>query len=223
MFTCYKMTNLCNGRVYFGRTGDFDEQVLNHERFLSRGEHFNKLLQLSYDNDNLEPVFEVVFESEDPGEVALFAIDCVAGAESHMACRGYNLFSDVTGVQSRYFQPDLFNEDILFYYLLHGRSSTLKHFKITTNVLNFKLRSHHLLDDKMKISSYQQGYCMAQYVLMLSQAELSSAQIFNKLDHNFDISNRIRLTPHKISKALSGYPEIKRRKKGGSLKFSIDS
>ena len=64
---------------------------------------------------------------------------------------------------------------------------------------------------------------MAQYVLMTSQMKLSSAQIFNKLDHYFEISNRIRLTPHEISKALSGYPNVQKEKKSGSLKFWINS
>ena len=64
---------------------------------------------------------------------------------------------------------------------------------------------------------------MAQYILMLSQQQLSSSQIFNKLDYNFEISNRIRLTPHKISKALSGYSNVYKEKKSGSLKFWINS
>ena len=42
-------------------------------------------------------------------------------------------------------------------------------------------------------------------------------------DHYFEISNRIRLTPHKISKALSGYPNVYKEKKSGSLKFWINS
>ena len=223
MYTCYKMTNTNNGRPYFGRTENYEQQIENHKKFLQNKKHFNKLLQTSYDNNNLDLEFEIIEQSDDPKEIALLAIELITEAESHMASQGYNLYSDFTGNQSRYFQPELFNEDILFYYLLHNRHDTLKYFNITTNVLNFKLRANHLLKEKTKISSYQQGYCMAQYILMLSQQQLSSSQIFNKLDYNFEISNRIRLTPHKISKALSGYPNVHKEKKSGSLKFWINS
>lgn len=217
------MTNTKNGRPYYGRTENYESQIKNHKYFLKRNKHFNPLLQSSYNNDNLDMEFEIIEESDDPREVALLAIDLITESESHMASKGYNLYADFTGNQSRYFQPELFNEDILFYYLLHNRSQTLKHFNITTNVLNFKLRSNDLFEEKPKISSYQQGYCMAQYTLMLSHDQLSSAQIFDKLDSGFIISKRIRLTPHKISKSLSGYPNVYRKKKGGSLKFWINS
>lgn len=223
MYTCYKMTNVNNDRPYFGRTSDYEQQIENHKKFLENKNHFNKLLQKSYDDDNLDLEFEIIKQSDNPKEIALLTIELISEAESHMASQGYNLYSDFTGNQSRYFQPELFNEDILFYYLMHDRHQTLKHFNITTNVLNFKLRANHLLKAKTKISSYQQGYCMAQYVLMVSGAQLSSSQIFNKLDHYFEISNRIRLTPHKISKALSGYPNVHKEKKSGSLKFWINS
>lgn len=223
MYTCYKMTNVNNDRPYFGRTSDYEQQIENHKKFLENKNHFNKLLQKSYDDDNLDLEFEIIKQSDNPKEIALLTIELISEAESHMASQGYNLYSDFTGNQSRYFQPELFNEDILFYYLMHDRHQTLKHFNITTNVLNFKLRANHLLKEKTKISSYQQGYCMAQYILMTSGMQLSSSQIFNKLDHYFEISNRIRLTPHKISKALSGYPNVHKEKKSGSLKFWINS
>lgn len=217
------MTNVNNDRPYFGRTSDYEQQIENHKKFLENKNHFNKLLQKSYDDDNLDLEFEIIKQSDNPKEIALLAIELISEAESHMASQGYNLYSDFTGNQSRYFQPELFNEDILFYYLMHDRHQTLKHFNITTNVLNFKLRANHLLKEKTKISSYQQGYCMAQYILMTSGMQLSSSQIFNKLDYYFEISNRIRLTPHKISKALSGYPNVHKEKKSGSLKFWINS
>lgn len=217
------MTNVNNDRPYFGRTSDYEQQIENHKKFLENKNHFNKLLQKSYDDDNLDLEFEIIKQSNNPKEIALLTIELISEVESHMASQGYNLYSDFTGNQSRYFQPELFNEDILFYYLMHDRHQTLKHFNITTNVLNFKLRANHLLKEKTKISSYQQGYCMAQYILMTSGMQLSSSQIFNKLDHYFEISNRIRLTPHKISKALSGYPNVHKEKKSGSLKFWINS
>ncbi len=217
------MTNVNNDHPYFDRPSDYEQQIENHKKFLENKNHFNKLLQKSYDDNNLDLEFEIIKQSDNPKEIALLAIELISEAESHMASQGYNLYSDFTGNQSRYFQPELFNEDILFYYLMHDRHQTLKHFNITTNVLNFKLRANHLLKEKTKISSYQQGYCMAQYILMTSGMQLSSSQIFNKLDYYFEISNRIRLTPHKISKALSGYPNVHKEKKSGSLKFWINS
>ena len=153
MYTCYKMTNVNNDRPYFGRTSDYEQQIENHKTFLENKNHFNKLLQKSYDDDNLDLEFEIIKQSDNPKEIALLTIELISEAESHMASQGYNLYSDFTGNQSRYFQPELFNEDILFYYLMHDRHQTLKHFNITTNVLNFKLRANHLLEAKTKIKA----------------------------------------------------------------------
>ena len=94
MYTCYKMTNANNGRPYFGRTENYEQQIQNHKQFLQNKKHFNKLLQTSYDNNNLDLEFEIIEQSDDPKEIALLAIELITEAESHMASQGYNLYSD---------------------------------------------------------------------------------------------------------------------------------
>lgn len=221
MYTLYSITNK-DGRIYYGRTRDFHNQLSLHDEFLKKNIHFNKLLQCVYNDYKYDPVFEIITESDDPKEITLECINLINEDKTYMAANGYNLFTDGSGLKSRFFNPLLYNEDIFFHYLKNGKTSTLKEFDISNNVLNYKLKTYGLLNQKKPLlSSYEEVYSYAQYVLFLNKGWLSSAQIFDRLNNHYQISKRLRITPHKIAKSFTGYKNIIKQKHSGFMKYKM--
>ena len=76
MYTLYSITNK-DGRIYYGRTRDFHNQLILHNEFLKKNIHFNKLLQCVYNDRKYDPVFEIITESDDPEEITLECINLI--------------------------------------------------------------------------------------------------------------------------------------------------
>ena len=69
-YIVYGIENLVNGKWYIGQTSNYDNRQSEHLRRLRTGKHHSALLQLDYDNDNLDLQWHVL-DSADTLNVAL--------------------------------------------------------------------------------------------------------------------------------------------------------
>ena len=215
----YHIINKNNGYIYIGRTQN-DNQWQQHQYFLQTNQHFSRLMQKHYNNHN-DFDFKIIEVSEDPIYIAKKAINLIDELDTTNPTKGYNSFFDNQGIGKRGAKLDVYDEDVLFFYLTHDKSQTLKHFSISSNVFDYRVQRQGFgkKDDFIPISTYECLYHFCAQEAMLSPEPISASRLMDRCFELYDVSRRLRPTPHKISKNLKAYG-IPQTKKNGLIYFT---
>lgn len=217
----YHILNKNTGHIYIGRTKN-SNQWDKHQYFLETNQHFNRLMQKHYNNDN-DFEFSIIETSDDPIFIAKTAIHMIEEANLTNPMRGYNSFFDSQGIGKRGAKLDIYDEDIVFFYLEHDKSQTLKEFEITSNVFDYRIQRQGFgeKDNRIPISTYECLYHFCAQEAVLSPRPISASSLMDRCFQLYDVSKRLRPTPHKISKNLKAFdiPQIKRN---GLIYFTLD-
>ena len=220
-FYLYHILNNNTGHIYIGRTQNTN-QWQQHKYFLATNQHFCRLMQKHYNNQDTFS-FKIIEESDDPIYIATKAIQLIEEIESTNPMKGYNSFFDTQGIGKRGAKIDLYDEDVLFYFLRHGKSETLKNFSISSNVFDYRVQRQGFgqAGDCIPISTYECLYHFCAQEAVLSPVPISASSLMDRCFQLYDVSGRLRPTPHKISKNLKafGIPQIK---KNGLIYFTIN-
>lgn len=215
----YRIINIKTGHIYIGRTKN-DQQWLEHQYFLETNQHFSRLMQKHY-NDGCSFKFDLIEAGEDPIEIAKKAINLIEELNTTNPMKGYNSFFDTQGIGKRGAKLDIYDEDIVFYFLRNDKSKTLKEFNITSNVFDYRIQRQGFgkQGDRIPISTYECLYHFCAQEAVLSPQPISSSSLMDRCFRLYDVSRRLRPTPHKISKNLKAYgiPQIK---KAGLIYFT---
>lgn len=219
-FYLYHIINKNTGHIYIGRTKNAD-QWAKHQYFLETNQHFSRLMQKHYNNqDSLQ--YTVVEQSDDPTYIAKKAISLIEEIHTDNPMKGYNSFFDTQGIGKRGAKLHIFDEDILFYYLEHDKSKTLKEFDITSNVFDYRIKRQGFgkNGDLIPVSTYECLYHFCAQEAALSPDPISASSLMDRCFSLYDVSRRLRPTPHKISKHLKsmGIPQVK---KNGLIYFAL--
>lgn len=215
----YHIINKNTGHIYIGRTRNND-QWNKHKYFLQTDQHFSALMQKHYNNGN-EFEFKILEQGEDPIEIAKKAIHLIEDLDTTNPIKGYNSFFDAQGIGNRSAKLDVYDEDIIFCFLSNDKSTALKEFKISSNVFDYRVRRQGFgqSGERIPISTYDGLYHFCAQTVMLSPEPLSASTLMDRCFDLYDVSGRLRPTPHKISKHLKafGVPQIK---KAGLIYFT---
>lgn len=218
----YHIINKNTGHIYIGRTKN-DNQWDMHQHFLKRNQHFNKLLQKHYNNgDTFE--YNVLEQNDDPIYIAEKAIDIIKNLDTLNPMKGYNSFFEAQGAERVNAKLNIYDEDLIFFYFNNNKSKTLKEFQITSNVFDYRVRrlGFAITDQSIPISTYECLYHFCAQEAVLSPEPISASSLMDRCFQLYDVSKRLRPTPHKISKHLKimGIPQVK---KGGLMYFSTNA
>lgn len=222
IYNIYTIKNIDNGRIFIGRSVN-ENQYENHMQLLKDNNHFNKLLQKDY-NDKCEFKFEYDIGFNNPTMAAEYAIEQIEKQNTINPLYGYNTFFDGEGMNSRTANLKIFDEDLIMFFYNHDKNKieTLKNFNINNNVFKYRMKRNGLLPQyNIPISSYNALYAYATLTVALSDHPMTASQVQYVLFANFDISKRLRITSHKISKNLKkqGIPS---QKKSNFLYYNLD-
>ena len=217
----YRIINKNTGHIYIGRTHNRNQWGI-HKYLLKMNQHFNMLLQKHYNNGHSFEV-GVIEKSDDPEYIAKKAIQIIETIDSTNPMKGYNSFFDSQGLGKRDAKLHVYDEDLIFFYIQHDKSKTLKEFNITSNVFDYRIRRQGLgqKGEKIPISTYDCLYHFCAHEAVLSETPLSASALMDRCFQLYDVSRRLRPTPHKISKNLKGMgiPQIK---KSGLIYFTTN-
>ena len=218
-FYLYNIINKNTGHIYIGRTQN-DNQWQQHKYFLETNQHFSRLMQEHYNNRHVLE-YIVIEESDDPIYIAEQAIHLIEELNTINPMKGYNSFFDGQGIGKRGAKLDIYDEDVLFYFLRHNKSETLKEFGISSNVFDYRVQRQGFgqQDDRIPISTYECLYCFCAQEAILSPEPISASSLMDRCFNVYDVSRRLRPTPHKISKNLKGFG-IPQTKKNGLIYFT---
>ena len=209
IYNIYTIKNIDNGRIFIGRSVN-ENQYENHMQLLKDNNHFNKLLQKDY-NDKCEFKFEYDIGFNNPTMAAEYAIEQIEKQNTINPLYGYNTFFDGEGMNSRTANLKIFDEDLIMFFYNHDKNKieTLKNFNINNNVFKYRMKRNGLLPQyNIPISSYNALYAYATLTVALSDHPMTASQVQYVLFANFDISKRLRITSHKISKNLKKQESI---------------
>lgn len=217
----YHILNKNTGHIYIGRTKNHN-QWDNHQYFLKTNQHFNRLMQKHYNNnDDFE--FRIIEMREDPISLAKTTIQMIEEMDTTNPMKGYNSFFDAQGIGKRGAKLDVYDEDIVFFYLDNDKSKTLKEFDITSNVFDYRIQRQGFgeKDSRIPISTYECLYHFCAQEAVLSPTPISASSLMDRCFGLYNVSKRLRPTPHKISKNLKSYgiPQIK---KNGLIYFTTN-
>lgn len=216
----YHIINKNTGHIYIGRTKN-PKQWERHQYFLQTNQHFNRLMQKHY-NDNNILEFHVIEMRDDPVSLAKNAIQMIEELDTTNPMKGYNSFFDAQGIGKRGAKLDIYDEDIVFFFLENDKSQTLKEFNITSNVFDYRIQRQGFgeKDNKIPISTYECLYHFCAQEAVLSPTPISASSLMDRCFRLYNVSKRLRPTPHKISKNLKafGIPQIK---KNGLIYFTL--
>lgn len=220
-FYLYNIINKNTGHIYIGRTQN-DNQWQQHQYFLKTNQHFSRLMQKHYNNGS-DFEYNIIEQSEDPFYIAEKAIRLIEELETVNPMKGYNSFFDSQGIGKRSAKLDIYDEDVLFYFLQHNKSETLKKFSISSNVFDYRVQRQGFgqQGDCIPISTYESLYYFCAQEAVLSPDPISASSLMDRCFQLYDVSRRLRPTPHKISKNLKafGIPQIK---KNGLIYFTTN-
>ena len=183
-------------------------------------QHFSRLMQKHYNNGS-EFEHKIIEKSDDPLHIAEKAIHLIEELGTINPMKGYNSFFDGQGIGKRGAKLNIYDEDVLFYFLKNNKSKTLKKFDISSNVFDYRIQRQGFgqQGDAIPISTYESLYCFCAQEAVLSPAPISASNLMDRCFRLYDVSRRLRPTPHKISKNLKafGIPQIK---KNGLIYFT---
>lgn len=214
----YHIINKNTGHIYIGRTQN-DNQWQMHKHFLSKNQHFCRLLQQHYNRRNTFE-FNIIEQNDDPTYIAKKAIETINIMDTTNPMKGYNSFYDSQGTERKTVKLDLYDEDLIFYYLKNDKSKTLKQFNITSNVFDYRTQrlGYGIHGELIPVSTYECLYHYCAQEAVLSPEPISASSLMDRCFQIYNISKRLRPTPHKISKNLKGMG-IPQKKKGGLMYF----
>ena len=179
-------------------------------------------MQKHYNNE-CDFEYNIIEQSEDPFYIAEKAIHLIEELETVNPMKGYNSFFDSQGIGKRSAKLDIYDEDVLFYFLQHNKSETLKKFGISSNVFDYRVQRQGFgqQGDCIPISTYESLYYFCAQEAVLSPDPISASSLMDRCFQLYDVSRRLRPTPHKISKNLKafGIPQIK---KNGLIYFTTN-
>lgn len=217
----YHIINKNTGHIYIGRTKN-DNQWQQHQYFLQTNQHFSRLMQKHYNNGNTFE-FRLIEKSDDPLYIAEKSIQLIEELETTNPMKGYNSFFDAQGIGKRGAKLDVYDEDVVFFFLKNDKSKTLKEFNITSNVFDYRVQRQGFgqQGDYIPISTYECLYHFCAQEAVLSPNPISASSLMDRCFQLYDVSRRLRPTPHKISKNLKafGIPQIK---KAGLIYFTVN-
>lgn len=218
----YHIINKNTGHIYIGRTRN-PKQWDEHQYFLETNQHFSRLMQKHYNNGN-DFEFKVLEQNDDPVYIAEKAIHLIEELDSTNPMRGYNSFFDAQGIGKRSAKLEVYDEDVLFFFLHNDKSKALKEFKLASNVFDYRIRRQGFgqgEDPLIPISTYECLYHFCAQEAVLSSTPISASSLMDRCLQVYDVSGRLRPTPHKITKHLKafGVPQIK---KAGLIYFSVN-
>ena len=217
----YHIINKNTGHIYIGRTKN-DNQWQQHQYFLQTNQHFSRLMQKHYNNGNTFE-FRLIEQSDDPLYIAEKSIQLIEELETTNPMKGYNSFFDAQGIGKRGAKLDVYDEDVVFFFLKNDKSKTLKEFNITSNVFDYRVQRQGFgqQGDYIPISTYECLYHFCAQEAVLSPNPISASSLMDRCFQLYDVSRRLRPTPHKISKNLKafGIPQIK---KAGLIYFTVN-
>ena len=214
----YNIINQNTGHIYIGRTRN-PNQWDTHKHFLEMNQHFNRLMQKHYNNGHSFQ-FKVIEQNEDASHIAERAISIINELDATNPLKGYNSYFDGQGLGKKDVKLDVYDEDLAFFYMENNKSTALKEFDITSNVFEYRMRRIGLsLDDNIPISTYDCLYHFCAYEVILSAEPISASNLMDRCINTYDISQRLRPTPHKISKNLQAM-KIPQIKKSGLIHFT---
>ena len=218
-FYLYHILNKNTGHIYIGRTQNPNQWDM-HQYFLQTNQHFSRLMQKHYNNQN-DFEFKIMEQSEDPIYIAKQAIHLIEEIDSMNPMQGYNSFFDSQGIGKRGAKIELYDEDILFYFLTHNKSETLKKFDISSNVFDYRIQRQGFgqTDERIPVSTYECLYYFCAQEAVLSPTPISASSLMDRCFRLYDVSRRLRPTPHKISKNLKAL-NIPQTKKNGLIYFT---
>ena len=202
-FYLYNIINKNTGHIYIGRTQN-DNQWQQHQYFLETNQHFSRLMQKHYNNGS-EFEYNIIEQSEDPFYIAEKAIRLIEELETVNPMKGYNSFFDSQGIGKRSAKLDIYDEDVLFYFLQHNKSETLKKFSISSNVFDYRVQRQGFgqQGDCIPISTYESLYYFCAQEAVLSPDPISASSLMDRCFQLYDVSRRLRTRFQKISKRLA--------------------
>ena len=167
--------------------------------------------------------FRLIEKSDDPLYIAEKSIQLIEELETTNPMKGYNSFFDAQGIGKRGAKLDVYDEDVVFFFLKNDKSKTLKEFNITSNVFDYRVQRQGFgqQGDYIPISTYECLYHFCAQEAVLSPNPISASSLMDRCFQLYDVSRRLRPTPHKISKNLKafGIPQIK---KAGLIYFTVN-
>lgn len=195
----YILENLENNKKFVGKTA-LPQWCLKLLLFdiLDNEDHYNEYLQKEWYKHNFKISF---IESED------CIHDCDEIIENEQLLNplyGYNVYADLKVNRGRFRRNDIFNDDICLIWCFFPKIQFMtRTFNIQRNTISNRLSNFNLFDNiyySRSITRYEDYYWTSARMLYMDNKCLTANQILNRMDHRYDISAMLRITPRKISK-----------------------
>lgn len=201
----YEITN--NNKSYIGKTNEKNiyRRINDHKTLLEEEKHYIPLLQQEYDEKNFK--YKTLYESNNKEKIISFFANTVRNKKTNTPSFGYNFeFDDKISTNNSY-KYHISDEDIIFMYIKGNTITQIsKKYNMAYQAIEYRLKRNNIKtnkQEKKKISTYNQFNKIAEtYLLLTDEQDISSQQIINQVEKNYNISSKLQISSKKLSKNL---------------------